>query len=292
MRSGLIIGVISCSAAIYSVWLTSLDPIWKAVLAQFANAGVFTPGPLHLPILLGLAFVVALFTAMAGRPFHLQDKDNNTLFLMAWFWISFVLIYLPVDYQIHMLNGWQVPIAILATQGVFRYGFPLLQRWQHGRGTKQAAEKWLPLFFLLLVLPTNLYLLSWRFFDLARHDYPYYLYKDEIAALSWLEGHVETSDVILSSLTIGQYVPAHTGAHAFLAHWAQTIDFYEKQRLVESIYSQETPIATVRTVLNQYGVDYVFCGPSERAMGSCENVHRLGSLVFETQRVQLIAVAR
>ena len=38
--SGLIIGFISVWPALYSVLLTSMDPIWKEVLKQFANAGV------------------------------------------------------------------------------------------------------------------------------------------------------------------------------------------------------------------------------------------------------------
>ncbi len=65
--SGIIIGVLSCSSAIYSVWLTSADPVWKAVLAQFANAGVYTPAPLHLLILMGPAFLLAIFTILAQK---------------------------------------------------------------------------------------------------------------------------------------------------------------------------------------------------------------------------------
>jgi hypothetical protein len=293
IRSGAIIGLISCWPALYSVLLTSLDPIWNEVLAQFANAGVYTPGLLHLPILLGVAFVIAIVTAIADKPFNLKTKDNNSLFLMAWFWISFVLIYLPVDYQIHMLNGWQVPIAILATRGLFRYGIPVVQRWQRRWGATWSVEKWLPVALLLVVLPTNLYLLSWRFIDLARHDYPYYLHIEEVAALDWLEEHVEPDDVILSSLTFGQYIPAHTGARAFLAHWAQTVDFFEKQRLVDQIFNQHSSVETANAIIEQYDVDYIVCGPAERAIGSCDLVTtELGSTVFETPEVQIIKVAR
>lgn len=291
IRSGVIIGLISCWPAIYSVLLTSLDPIWKEVLAQFANAGVYTPGLLHLPILLGITFVLALVTAIADNPLNLRDKDDNTLFLMAWFWISFVLIYLPVDYQIHMLNGWQVPIAILATQGLFGHIMPRVQRWQQRRGRNWAVEKWLPMALLLVVLPTNLYLLSWRFFDLARHDYPYYLHNDEVAALDWLEEHVEPDDVILSSLTFGQYIPAHTGAHAFLAHWAQTVDFFEKQRQVDLIFSLDSSVEDGQEILDRYSVDYLVCGPAERAIGSCDLAAQLGNPIFETAEVKIIAVA-
>ncbi|MEK7786759.1 MAG: hypothetical protein AAB658_15220, partial [Chloroflexota bacterium] len=122
--SGIIVGLISCSPAIYSVILTKVDPLWKEVLAQFANADVYTPPLFRLPVLLGPAFLLALFTALKDKPLRLQGLSDNDLFVKGWFFITFVLVYLPVDYQIHLINGWQIPIAILATQGLFKYVLP------------------------------------------------------------------------------------------------------------------------------------------------------------------------
>jgi hypothetical protein len=123
-----IVGSISWWPALYSVWLTSADPVWKQILGQFVNAGVFTPGPLHLLILFGPAFLIALATVVRMNPVRLRKLDNASLFLVAWFLVTFVLIYLPVNYQIHLLNGWQVPIAILAVRGLYTYGRPLAAR--------------------------------------------------------------------------------------------------------------------------------------------------------------------
>ncbi|MGQ0601235.1 MAG: hypothetical protein ACT4QE_06005, partial [Anaerolineales bacterium] len=122
--SGLIVGALSVWPGLYSFLLTSLDPIWRDVLAQFDNAGVFTPAPWLLPILLGPAFLLATFTLIKDGVFKFAGLADPALFLKAWFIGHCLLIYLPTDYQIKMLNGWQVPIAILATQGLFRYGLP------------------------------------------------------------------------------------------------------------------------------------------------------------------------
>lgn len=288
IRSTILIGLLSWWPALYSVLLTSLDPIWKEVLAQFSNAGVYTPGLLHLPILLGVPFVLALATAIADKPFKLIGKDNNSLFIMGWFWVSFVLIYLPTDYQIHMLNGWQVPIAILATQGLFRYLIPRLQRLSNAQWS---AQKWLPILLILAVIPTNIYLFTWRFLDLARHDHPYYLDKDEIAALDWLEAHVKPDDVVLSSLTFGQYVPAHTGAHAFLAHWAQTVNFFEKEQLVDDFYSGRLAGTQRSNMIEQYKIVYVVYGSSEQELGTpLFHEEPIGNLVFDSPSIQLYRI--
>jgi len=120
---------------------------------------------------------------------------------------------------------------------------------------------------IVVILPTNLYLWAWRFTDLARHDYPYYLHKDELAALAWLDANAQPDDVVLSSVTIGQYVPALAGTRAFLAHWAQTLDFFGKSAMVNEFYAQDTPDARRQQIAQTYHVRYVFYGAAEQALG-------------------------
>jgi len=298
IKSGLIIGILSCSPAIYSVWLTSADPIWKKVLAQFANAGVYTPNPLHLIVLLGPAFLLAIYTAIRKRPLKLKGKSNNDLFLMGWFLVTFPLVYLPVDFRIHLLNGWQVPIAVLATQGLFDHIIPFVEnKASPFLSPKWAAIRSFPVkramiaVFLLAIIPTNIYLLTWRFTDLARHDYPYYLSKDEINAMDWIAQHAGPNDVVMSSLTIGQYIPVITGSHAYLAHWAQTLDFFNKTAAVTTFYSALTSTDQRQAILRQGNVAYVFSGPAENALGNA-SLSSLQNLkpVFTEDNVVVYAV--
>jgi len=267
--SCIIVGVLSVWPALYSVLLTSLDPLWKEVLKQFANAGVYTPPLYRLPVLLGLPFLLALYTAIRQNPLQLQGVSDNDLFVRGWFWISFVLVYLPVDYQIHMLNGWQVPIAILATRGIFGYLAPALA--QRRRLTQASAQRWAIVVAAVVIgfsSLTNLYLFAWRFYDLSRYDYPYYLHRDEVAALRWLEENARPEDVVLSSLELGQYVPAETGAHAFLAHWAQTVDYYGKEAAVMRFFNEDATPRERKKIIEDFSVDYIIWGPAERALGA------------------------
>lgn len=268
-----IVGAISVWPALYSVLLTTLSPLWKEVLAQFDNAGVFTPPPWRLPVLLGLPFVLALITELRDRPWRVQGVDDRTLFLRGWFWISFVLVYLPVDYQIHMLNGWQIPIAFIVTRGLYDWLAPALAKWWDGRKSAKVlplarAQRRLALLFLLAVIPTNLYLFAWRFVDLARYAKPYYLHNDEVAALEWLEANASPDDRVLSALDFGQFIPAETGTFAFLAHWAQTVDYYAKEESVRAFFNPATANNARTELLDSFSVDYVVRGPSEEALGA------------------------
>ncbi len=256
-----LLGFVSWWPALYSVLLTTLNPVWREVLAQFDNAGVFTPNLLHLPILLGPAFLLALFHTVRQRPWRLAGLENRELFLHVWFWANFLLIYIPTDYQIHMLNGWQIPIGILATRAYVSQIAPRVEnRFQLSPRVSSAL-------LLALVVPTNLYLFSWRFVDLARHQAPFYLSRSEVETLTWLEENATSEDVVLSSLTVGQFVPAWTGTRAFLAHWAQTLDFYGKSEAVEAFYGASAEHSWRRQLLDDFSVDFVIYGPQERELG-------------------------
>lgn len=104
--------------------------------------------------------------------------------------------------------------------------------------------------------------------DLVGHDYPYCLCKSEIAAMQWLEATVRPHEMALSSHTIGQYIPALTGAHAFPVHWAATLDFHGKSAIVGEFCAQSTGDVRRREILGRYGVDYVFWSRAQRSLGS------------------------
>lgn len=270
VRSLVVIVAMSVWPGLYSFALTSLDPLWARVLSQFTNAGVYTPNPVHLIVLLGGTFLLALYTLARDKPLALQHLDDRRLFVRAWFLSNLVLIYLPVNFQVHLLNGIQVPTAIIATEGLRRHVVPLLRRVIDERWPKLRAS--VPVLaatgLLLAVMPTNAYLWVWRFADLSRHDYPYYLLHDELSAMAWLDGQARPDDVILSSEVTGQFIPSLTGVHAFLAHWAQTVDYYERREQVQTFFSGETTDAQRRRILGEHGVDYVLHGPAERAVGA------------------------
>ncbi|MCJ7797876.1 MAG: hypothetical protein MUQ56_14135, partial [Thermoleophilia bacterium] len=138
---------------------------------------------------------------------------------------------------------------------------------------------------------TNIYLLAWRFLDLSRHNYPFYLTRDDVAALTWLESNAHSDDVVLSSLTIGQYVPAWTGANAFLGHWAETLDFFGKSKAVALYYAAGTPEADRLILLRQYGVDFVFSGEPEREFGSYDPASSSAlQLVYQNSSVRIFSV--
>lgn len=237
---GLVVLAFSGPAAFYYERLTANDPLWRAVLSQYSNAGVWTPPHLHLIILMGAPLLLALAGAMPVPPslrnsqssFGAAGWSDERWFVLTWAATGLVLIYLPVVFQIKLLSGWQFPIAILAAHGWHERIRPALMPRISPR----------PAFVLLLLLvsSTNLYLFAWRFTELRRHTAPYYLHHDQLDVLAWLAQHAEKSDVVLAQPELGQFVPNYGGARAYLAHWAMTNRFFERRANVERFF-QPTP---------------------------------------------------
>lgn len=243
-----LIGVVSSPPAAYFTYLTSHDPIWRQVLAQFSNAGVFTPNPLHLLILLGPQLPLACLAV----PRLLRRQHDNDLFLLSWLVIGFGLLYIPTDFQIHMLNPYQVPLALLAVRVALGWA-----------DAPKQLMRWAPVLLLLVAIPVNMYLFAWRFVDLRRQQPPYFLHRNELAAIDWLNQQPDHR-VVLSDELLGQYVPALAGKHAVLAHWAQTVDYYGKRDAVAAFFNPTTAPSQRAALVKQFDVAYVLLGERER----------------------------
>lgn len=260
-RCGLIVFALSAPAAAYLSALVLLDPTWGKKLSQFDNAGAWTPPPWELPILLGVPFLLAL---LHFRPRALQSRSDADVLVAVWFVLHFVLAYLPVKFQIHLLLGWQMPIAIMAAAALATRVIPWLQ--QRRSVLLQPA---LALLFTLIVA-TNVYLVVWRFVDFRRLEAPYYLTRGEAESLAWLEAHATSSDVVLADLEYGQHVPVRSDARAFLAHWAGTLDFFGKKAMVREVFDPIVSDARRQEILSSYGVTYIVVRERDQARAALD----------------------
>lgn len=275
VRLGLVIGLVSALPSLYSAYLTMANPTWKGVLAQYGNGLVFTPDPFNLLILMGPLLLLAFLGLLAASPPALHKipasqsrvRPERLEFIKVWFVVGCFLIYIPTDFQIKMLNGWQVPVFLLAVAAVFGpvRGVVGSLKWRREElNWKPWFEPGLCALILLAALPTTIYLFSWRLVDLNRGESPYYLQKDELAAIEWLENPPEGPGIVMASETLGQYVAPLTGERPFLAHWAMTLDYYKKRDLTAETLSPATPPGRRAAILVQYNIKYVLYGAAEK----------------------------
>jgi hypothetical protein len=269
MLAGIV--VLSLPAVAYFGYVSSnANLIWQQALAQYDNLNSFTPDPAHLIILLGLPFVISLLTYRGLLP--LREQDERYLFIAAWFLANLLIIYLPLKFRVMLLAGLQFPLAVLTSRALYNHIMPWLaeqveasqQPWS---GRLRLLIRWTPIVLLLLVIPANLYIFGWRMLDMHRADYPFFLYQDDLAAMQWLEANADREDVILSSFTIGHYLPGLTGARPYLSNAVMTANYVQKREQVHRFFAAEMTLIEQCTFLQRQGIDYLFYGPAEKELG-------------------------
>ncbi len=250
--AGLTVAACSAPMAWYFQSLTSSNPLWRSILAQYSGAGVWTPRHVHLIVLMGLPLILAVPGFFRRGP-----RTDERLLVSAWAAVGLVLIYLPVVFQIKMLGGWQFPIAALAAGAWHESVEPWISRKFPRRVGGVSAVTAARALLLLAVLPTNVYLYAWRFVELRRQAPPYYLHRDEAAALDWLRHHAAPEDVVLAPEAIGQFVPNYGESRAYLAHWAMTNRYHERVARVRAFFDPDVVDAWRAQLLRQEGVTLV-----------------------------------
>jgi uncharacterized membrane protein len=244
-------------------------------LDQYGNGLVFTPDPFNLVILIGPLLLLAFLGLPASPPAthrSMLPGQNRAInerleFIKVWFVVGGFLLYIPTNFQIKMLNGWQVPVFMLSVAALLGPVRGILGSF-NWRGQRLAWYKWfepgLCALLVLVVLPTTLYLFSWRLVDLSREKAPYYLQQDELAAMAWLEKPPDGPGIVLASEELGQYLAPRTGQRPFLAHWAMTLDYYQKRDLVAEVLSPATSAERRGAILAEYHVKYLLYGSAEK----------------------------
>ena len=247
--------------ALYALALTHLDATWEGVLSQYGNAGVYSPTPPHLVILLGLPLLMAL---PQMRPQAWKNPGLPAIFVRAWFLIGFFLLYIPTDYQIKMLIAYQVPVGILAVRTfeelTARYGFSVRAMPRH-RAFAAASVA-----LIAFVALTNVYLTSWRIVDLRREEYPYYLSRDDYRVLDELSEQAGEGDVVMSSPEVGVFVPVYSDARPYVAHWAQTLHFFDRRSESRRFFEDGTSDSERAQIVAQESIGFVISGPAEASL--------------------------
>jgi hypothetical protein len=249
-------------------WLGTLhNPAMRVLVTQDVT---MSPSPLHYISGYGILWPAAVL----GARHVWQRRTSENLLLVAWPVAALSLAYFPMQIQRRMVTGLLIPLGILATIGLFTNLLPALYRsrwaaWIQSRlGYARRRIRLLGLnLFIALTLPSTLYLLLSFCLAAAMHNSQLFFTRDEVEAINWLQENSNDQDVILSSYSTGNRLPAVTGRHVVWGHWNLTLDYETKRREVERFFTAETSDEERFGLLKRYHVSLLYFGPEERAMG-------------------------
>jgi len=214
------------------------------------------------PLLYVLGYGVMVPLALLGMAAVVKERAERRIFLIVLTTIVAFLLYLPFNSQRRFIEGLVVPLAILSAKGLAAYVWPRVGK----EGSKILVRIATPMILGLALPSTLIFAAGLAYFSLS---HPAQLYPDALAveAIRWLGSSTRPDEVVLSSQRTGNLIPAIAGNTVVIGHWAETIGFEEKRRLVKAFFDERTTDDERRAILERFRVSFVFYGPDERLLG-------------------------
>jgi len=269
-----IVVCVSVPILIYNGYVFWTNPIFRVWAEQNL---ILSPHPLHY--VSGYAIVALL--AIGGIGYVLRRSESQGLFLVSWVLVVPPLLYIPFNLQRRLIEGFQIPLCILASLGLARYVLPVvtcsgltksLTRFR--RYTRPKLRRFVTTAIILLTIPSNLLLIATSLIQVGRLSPPIFHEGMELEAMDWLAAHTQPSDIVLSSFQVGNYIPARAGNRVFLGHGSETIHAEEKENIVRQFLQAQISDAYRKEILRRYNIAYLFYGPAERALGDFQPATR------------------
>ncbi len=245
LRRGVLAVAISAPIVLYTVIVFNTDPLLSRWTAQNI---ILSPHPLHYLVAYGLLLPLAFLGAYALA----RERGDAAVWLLpGWALVFPLLIYFPYPVQRRLGEGFWLVVLALALTAVERR-----PRW--GR-----IAPWI----FVLTLPTTALLLAGGAQTAAHPSQPAFRPAAEVAAFAWLDEHAASDAVVLAAFSTGNALPAWAPVYVVIGHGPESVNLAALMPRVEAFYRRGTPEAERAALLDEFGVDYVFWGSAERALG-------------------------
>lgn len=294
-RQALMIGllfIIPAPLYLYYLQVWRTNPIFQMWDAQAGTPAL--PWP-HYLMAYGLMLALALW-------FWWKKPEERRHFAVLWMWLLAVILLLfsPIPAQRRFIQGVHAALAVLATAGFVLELLPRAQRtWTwialttRPRYSTQKLTRFILFFFVLLMSLSNLYLLiDVSMTATVKRPYPLFRPADEFTAASWLRQNVPDTAVVLSEYESGNYIAGQAGQRVVLGHWAETANYQTKETAVSQFFNQATSETWRTDFLRQYGVNYIWYGPREQALGSFDpGTLPASELVYQNDTIKIYKIS-
>ncbi len=266
----------------YNAYIFTTNPALKIWSQQNL---ILSPEPHHYGLAYGLLIIPAIYggwlLVKGATPRQRNALPFRNLVLIIWCLVFPILVYLPFNLQRRLVVGVQVPLAFLATYGIFelgkRYIRPARQRlWRGG----------VILFFAL----SNILVLLGSMATVSARPASMFLSLSQSEALNWLAEQAR-GEVIMAVYQTGNVLPAYANVRAFAGHGPETINSDEKRQQADLFFNHKTTDEWRRALLEKFDIQYVYYGPDEKAAGDFAPEHApyLEEL-YRNEEVQIFGV--
>jgi hypothetical protein len=222
--------------------------------------------PSPAPLMYVLAFAPQLALALLAVPRRWAAGRPSDLLPIAWVLATALLLYAPLAQQRRFVAGVQIPLTLLAAEGLFE----TLPRWAHRLrfpagilAPMRRRRALLLALFLAASFGTNALVVGADIAYFRLGQYPIYLERDVVAAIAAFAERAPQGALLLASPEISHFVPALSGRRATMGHYDMTIDPERKHERLRRLLDPARSIDEKRAMLTQPGITHVLLSPYE-----------------------------
>jgi hypothetical protein len=141
-----------------------------------------------------------------------------------------------------------------------------LVRWliRFPRYSVRGLRQWAITLILLAMVPTNILLMGSGTLAVIARAAPIFRDGGEVKALDWLAARATYDDVVLSSYSAGNYLPARAGARVYIGLGTETVHVEEKRAAMNQFFAASTSDEWRTQFLRQERITYVFATPEDK----------------------------
>jgi hypothetical protein len=255
---------------VYDLWLTRTHPVMSTWTAQNQ-----TPSPPLINYLFGYGLVLVL--AVVGMFQADLRRDSYGRLLLAWVISNAILLYAPFSLQRRLTLGLFFPLAALAALGLMRLN------------EKYGRYRVILIGVLILSLPSNLIVVGAGLAGVGQQEAAVVFVQGEREAYKWLSSHAPPGALVLAAPETGNRLPAFADVRVIYGHPFETPYAETQEDRIGELYGWVGSIDEALGALTDLGVDFVFYGKRERALGEPTWLSSLTS-IYRSDRFEIFEV--
>ena len=251
------LGVIMLPAVLISLWL-----VWAIRQDEILTYwSTHTANPTPMPTWgIYLTFGLTLILALLGTAYVIKTDHEYMRMAVLWFVGLLVVLHLPSESRWRFVEGWHVPMAILAAVGWYRGVLPRLGLWVSPRLSTAGLALFLSMstIFIFCILLVRI---TWK------TDGDVFMDEADIAAAEWLDDHAPANSVVLASYDTGNRLPARAAVQVYAGHWAVTFHRAQRVAMINQFLSTMSDAERI-DLLRENSIDYLYYGMEEQPLGT------------------------
>lgn len=200
-------------------------------------------------VILGYGILFPLLLYQLKNP----QKDKRFFFLNIWFFVGFLLSFLPFGFARFYLRTLFFPAILLILLNLDLFS------------QKIKLSKNIILVVLLVTIPiSSLYIFYKRIEETGKQNPWFYLTQAEREATNFLNNPGFQNKGVLASYTLGNYIPANTKTKVYFGHLLQTARIEEKINNLTKFYANAFTDEEAKEFLSNANIQHIYWGKEEQ----------------------------